>query len=158
MKLAKVRHRILASVVDFGIVLGLFVILAIGKLPFIISMLVSSKEHIVTTKFIFDVFRYGITFCIILLIYYIVFPLFFNGQTIGKKIFKLQIMKDNDKKLDYKTMFYREGIGRIFINFASLGITVIASTIIMALREDNKDLADILAKTKVVDLYESEEN
>ena len=67
-------------------------------------------------------------------------------------------MKDNDKKLDYKTMFYREGIGRIFINFASLGITVIASTIIMALREDNKDLADILAKTKVVDLYESEEN
>lgn len=158
MKLAKVRHRILASVVDFGIVLGLFVILTIGKLPFIISMLVSSEEHVVTTKFIFDVFRYGITFCIILLIYYIVFPLFLNGQTIGKKIFKLQIMKDNDKKLDYKTMFYREGIGRIFINFASLGITVIASTIIMALREDNKDLADILAKTKVVDLYESEEN
>ena len=158
MKLAKVRHRILAALVDFGIILGLFVILTIGKLPFIISMLVSSKEHVVTTKFIFDVFRYGIIFCIILLIYYIVFPLFFSGQTIGKKIFKLQIMKDNDKKLDYKTMFYREGIGRIFINIASLGITVIASTIIMALREDNKDLADILAKTKVVDLYESEEN
>ena len=31
------------------------------------------------------------------------------------------------------------------------------SAIIMSLRDDKKDLADILAKTKVIDLYESEE-
>jgi hypothetical protein len=44
-----------------------------------------------------------------------------------------------------------------FINFASLGITAIVSIIIMTLREDKRDLADIIAKTKVIDLYESEE-
>ena len=54
-------------------------------------------------------------------------------------------------------MFYRECIGRIFIDFASLGLTVIASIVIMSLREDKKDLKDIMAKTKVIDLYESEE-
>ena len=89
--------------------------------------------------------------------YYIVIPLFFDGQTIGKKVFKLQVVREDGRKLDYKTMFYREGIGRILINVASLGITVIASAIIMSLRDDKKDLADILAKTKVIDLYESEE-
>lgn len=156
MKMAKVRHRIMASLLDFGIILGIFVIITLGKLPFIISML-NESEHIVTTKFIVDVFRYGIIFSIILLIYYIVLPLFFKGQTIGKKVFKLQIVNENGDMLDYKTMFYREGIGRIFLNFASLGITVVVSTIIMILREDKKDLADILAKTKVIDLYESED-
>ena len=81
-----------------------------------------------------------------------------DGQTIGKRIFKLKIVRNDEKKLDYKRMFYREGIGRIFINFASLGVTIVVSTLIMILRDDNKDLADILAKTKVIDLYESEEN
>ncbi len=157
MKLATVRHRIMSSLLDFGIVVAIFVVLTIGKLPFIISMLTNS-EHLVTTKFIIDVFRYGVIFTIIILIYYIVTPLFFNGQTIGKKVFKLKILKEDEQKIDHRTMFYREGIGRIFLNFASLGVTIIVSTIIMIIREDNKDLADILAKTKVIDLYESEEN
>lgn len=156
MKLAKVRHRVMSSLLDFGIILSVFVVLTIGKLPFIISMITTS-EHLVTTKFIVDVFRYAVIFTIIMLIYYIVIPFFFNGQTIGKKIFKLKILREDEGKLDYRTMFYREGIGRIFLNFASLGITIIVSTIIMIIREDNKDLADILAKTKVIDLYESEE-
>ena len=156
MKLAKVRHRIMSSLLDFGIVLGAFAVASLSKLPFIISML-NEKEHIVSTKFIFDVFATGIIFAILLLIYYIVIPLFFKGQTVGKKVFKLQIVKENGEPLDTRTMFYREGIGRIFVNFASLGITVIVSTIIMSLREDKKSLSDILAKTKVVDLYESEE-
>ena len=80
-----------------------------------------------------------------------------KGQTIGKKVFKLQIVREDNEKLDSKTLFYREGVGRILIIFASLGMTSLVSVIIMALREDKKGLADILAKTKVIDLYESEE-
>ena len=156
MKLATVRHRIMASLLDFSIVVGIFIVLAIGKLPFIVGML-RTPEHIVTTKFIIDVFRYGLIFAIILLIYYAVIPLVFDGQTLGKKIFKLKIVRDDGSKINYRIMFYRECIGRIFINVTSLGITVIASVIIMALRDDKKNLLDILAKTKVIDLYESEE-
>ena len=156
MKLAKVRHRIMAAMLDFGIVLGLLGIITVGKLPIIINIF-SQENYTVTAKFIVDIFRYGIIFSIILLIYYVVIPLFFNGQTFGKKVFKLQIQKENGEKIDSRTMFYREGIGRVFLNFASLGVTVIVSTIIMIFREDKKDLIDVLAKTKVVDLYESEE-
>ena len=156
MKLATVRHRIMSSLLDFGIVLGVLVVLTIGKLPFIINM-VTTHEHVVSSKFVLDVFRIGIMYTIILLIYYIVIPIFLNGQTIGKKIFKLKIIDTEEKELTFRSMFYREGIGRIFLNFASLGITIIVSTIIMILREDNKSLSDILAKTKVIDLYEREE-
>lgn len=157
MKLANVRHRVIAAMLDFGIVLGILGGITLGKLPIIINIF-SQDDYVVTAKFIVDIFRFGVIFSIILLIYYVVIPVLFKGQTIGKKVFKLQIQKENGEKIDYKTMFYREGIGRIFLNFASLGVTVIVSTIIMVLREDKRDLGDILAKTKVVDLYESEEN
>jgi len=156
VKLAKVRHRVMAALLDLGIALAFGALVAIFKLPFIISMFTSS-EHVVTTKFIVDVFRWGILISVLLLIYYVVVPLFFNGQTIGKKVFKLKMVREDGSEVDYKTMFYREGIGRIFINFASLGVTAIVSIIVMGLREDKKGLADILAKTKVIDLYESEE-
>ena len=157
MKLAKVRHRIMATLLDLLIISSVFVIIAISKLPFIISMF-TTGEHVVTTKFIIDVFRWGILISILILVYYVVTPLFLEGQTFGKKVFKLKIVKEDGTKLDYRTLFYREGVGRIFINFASLGITNIVSIVIMLLRDDKKGLADVLAKTKVIDLYESEEN
>ena len=146
MKLAKVRHRIMATLLDLGIIIGFFILIALTKLPFIISMF-KSKEHLVTTKLIVDVFRWGIILGVLLLVYYIVVPLLLNGQTVGKKVFKLQIVKEDGSELDYKTMFYREGIGRILINFASLGITAFASIVIMALREVVKVGDDVLRKT-----------
>ena len=155
MKLAKVRHRVMAALLDLGIVMAFIILIGITKLPFIISMF-TTGEHTVTGKFIVDVFRWGIMYSVLLLIYYVVTPLFLNGQTIGKKVFKLQMVTLDGKTVDYKTMFYREAIGRIFINFASLGITAIVSIVVMGLRKDKRNIADILAKTKVVDLYESE--
>ena len=156
MKLARVRHRIMASMLDLCIVLGIFIVCSLIKLPFLISVL-NSNEHIVSTKFLIDLFRWGVLFAVIFVIYYAAIPIVLKGQTIGKRVFKLQIVKENGEEVDYKTMFYRECIGRIFIGFASLGLSVIASIVIMSLREDKKDLKDILAKTKVIDLYESEE-
>lgn len=156
MKLARVRHRVMASLLDFVIVVTVLALMTVGKIPFLVSM-IRDGEHVVTTKFIVDTFRYGIMFSVFLFVYYIAVPLLSNGQTIGKKVFKLKIVKENDEKADIITMFYREGIGRILIIFASLGITSLVSVIIMIVRDDNKDLADIIAKTKVIDLYESEE-
>lgn len=156
MKLARVRHRVMASLLDLAIASCFLIIIMLFKLPFTISM-VLNEEHVVTTKFIIDVFRWGLLLCMMFLIYYTVIPVILKGQTIGKKVFKLKIVKENDENVDPITMFYRDGVGSIFVHFASLGITAIVSIIIMSLREDKKSLGDILAKTKVIDLYESEE-
>ena len=157
MRLAKVRHRFMASLLDFGVMASFLAIIALIKFPFTVSLFLSGEPVEITTKLIVDVFRWGILFSVILFVYYIMIPLLLNGQTFGKRVFKLKIVKESNDNVDLLTMFYREGIGRVFINMASLGITAIVSLVIMILREDNKSLGDILAKTKVIDLYESEE-
>ena len=156
MKLAKLRHRVMAALLDLVIVVGLLFVFTLFKLPSFIAVF-RNNEHLVSTKVLIDLFRWGVLFGVIFIVYYAITPILFNGQTIGKKVFKLQIQKENGETVGYKTMFYREAIGRIFINFSSLGMAAIASLIIMGLREDRKGLADILAKTKVVDLYEESE-
>lgn len=61
------------------------------------------------------VFLIGLLFSLLYLVY---FPYKHNGQTIGKKIFSLKIIKNNQKQIDLKTLLMRNGIGLIVIEGA----------------------------------------
>ncbi|AUM62346.1 RDD family protein [Spiroplasma monobiae] len=45
---------------------------------------------------------------IVLFIYFILLPYFWKGNTIGKLIFSLRLIKDNNKKIKMKEIFFRE--------------------------------------------------
>ena len=156
MELAKPRHRVMASIVDFIIMVGIFLLSYFSKIPFILST-IKNPNIDVEAKLIFDFFRIGVVLVIMIILYYVAIPYYFNGQTIGKKMFKLQIVKENDQKVDIKDLFIREIIGKIFIDIISLGVTIFSSFLVMVIRDDKKSLSDIIAKTKVIDLYKEEE-
>ncbi len=155
MKLAKIRHRVMATILDFVIFGGLIFILFISKWPFLISA-IRNPGVSVDSKLIFDFFRLGVVVIILFTLYYVGVPAYFKGQTLGKKIFKLKIVNEDDSEIEIKTLFFREIIAKAFIDYLSLGFTIIASFIIMLLRDDKKSLSDVIAKTKVIDLYEEE--
>ena len=66
----------------------------------------------------------------------------------------IQVLTDDNKDVDYKTLFFREAICRILVTTLSLGISSVVSFIIMIIRDDKKSLADVFAKTKVIDIKE----
>ena len=105
---------------------------------------------------VFQFTRVFSIYAFILLVYYIVIPTIFKGQTIGKMVFKLKVVTDDNKDVDYKVLFFREGVCRILINNLSLGISEIVACIMMFVRDDNKTFADIFARTKVIDLKEED--
>ena len=152
MKLAKVRHRIIAGLLDNLILIGVAVVLFIGVWPGVIGSIVirESLTLMMVTKFI----RVSIVYAFILLVYYMVIPIFLKGQTIGKKVFKLKLVNDDSTDVDYKVLFFREAICRILVRTVSFGVSTIVSCIIMIIRDDNKTLSDIFAKTKVIDIKE----
>ena len=152
MKLAKVRHRIMAGILDNLIIVGLVVILFIGVWPGIIASIVSQQA--LNLAMIAKMVRTIVTYTFILLVYYMIVPMFLKGKTIGKMIFSLKLVKDDNNDVDYHILFIREAICRILLRTLSFGISGIASLIIMIIRDDNKTIADIFAKTKVIDLKE----
>ena len=181
MKLAKVRHRIMASLLDLGVVIAFGVILAIFKLPFVISML-TTKEHTVTTKFIIDVFRWGILMSILLLVYYVVIPLLLNGQTLGKKLMRLKIVNNSNETCDvpvwsyivrclvlYQPISYIVKLIGVYFMNASMyydisnfmvtiqGYVEMLVLAMIMIRLDGRGLQDILANTRVA-LYDRNGN
>ena len=152
MKLARVRHRIVAAILDNLIILGLSFVLFITIWPGVIVSIATSEA--VTLMMVLKFLRAAILYTFVVLSYYAILPLFLKGQTIGKKVFKLKIVTADENEIDYKVMFFREAVCRILIRNLSLGVSDIISCIIMIIRDDNKTLADVFAKTKVIDLKE----
>jgi len=104
------------------------------------------------------------------ILYFVVFQAYNNGQTLGKKLFKLQVVKKDDSMVDMNTLLIRclipygilvNFILVIFILFAGKGLynnvstilnnihmTIIFITLIMMMFK-SKGIHDYLARTKV---------
>ena len=152
MKLAKIRHRVMATILDNLIIFGVMFILLIGVWPNLLYALIN--DFSISAYMILKVIRVGIFYALFLLSYYMLVPMFVKGQTIGKKIFQIKVVNEENEDVDYKVLFFREAICRILVRTISLGISSFVSFIIMLVRDDRKSLADVFSKTKVIDIKE----
>jgi uncharacterized RDD family membrane protein YckC len=80
----------------------------------------------------------------------------FKGQTIGKKLLSIKVVKDTDEEVDSKTMWLRSVIYLLMqislpVYDIILGIVSIVD-ILMIFSENRRTLHDRIAKTKVIDL------
>ncbi len=111
-----------------------------------------------------------------ILVYFIV-PLFFkNGQTLGKKVFGLAVMRTSSIKASTPVLFIRSMIGLyameimaplFLISIGVVGIItlcglVILEIVVMCITKTNSSIHDLLSDTVVVDfasqqIFESEE-
>lgn len=110
-----------------------------------------------------------------LILYFGVLPLVMNGQTLGKKVMKLRVVSNNDKKLNFWKYLIRIVIlNNIWLSLINVGavyivdgvkfyyvtyvISMISSLVYMLnlimvmFRKDNRGLHDIVAGTKVIEV------
>lgn len=108
-----------------------------------------------------------------LILYFGVLPLVMNGQTLGKKIMKLRVVSNNEKKLNFWKYLIRIVIlNNIWLSLINIGavyvvngvkfyyvtyvISMLSSLIYMLnlimvmFRKDNRGLHDMVAGTKVI--------
>ena len=80
------------------------------------SLYATSKESISKETYISTVVS-----IVIYILYFVVFQAYNNGQTLGKKVFKIQVVKNDDSMVDINTLLIRSLIPYgILVNFISL--------------------------------------
>ncbi|MFC7681825.1 RDD family protein [Paenibacillus sp. GCM10028914] len=83
-------------------------------------------------------------------LYSLLLPVFWNGYTIGKRICRIRIRKVNDHMPPgFVTMLLRNMVGGLVYAF-TFGIGLIASIIMVCVREDKRSLHDYIAGTEVI--------
>jgi len=105
--------------------------------------------------------------------YFIILPMCYNGKTIGKKLCKIKIVSDSDE-LSYNSLIIRSifinGLGYLLLSMALVyilpsmayfiattiigsieSILLIISLVMMIRREDHKTVHDLISGTKVIE-------
>jgi uncharacterized RDD family membrane protein YckC len=82
------------------------------------------------------------------LLYSLLLPVFWYGYTLGKRIVGIRIVKVNGEKLGIGTMLLRVVVAAIVYTI-TLGIALIASIFMIALRKDHRSVHDLIAGTYV---------
>lgn len=139
--------RILAGIVDFlmvGSIVALFMIPAVISLA---TTLTNDIEINVIALFITS-FLGGALSLIGIIIYTVLIPVYWKGQTLGKRIFYLQIKKKNGEDVDFKAMFGRVLL-RIMMVLITLGLSIIVDFITLCSLKEHNTFYDILASTCV---------
>lgn len=83
------------------------------------------------------------------LIYVVVFPLFKNGQTIGKYLMSIRIISEAENtELNPLQMILREFVAQLLYGI-TLGILLLISGLMVIFRKDKRSIHDLMASTSV---------
>ncbi len=151
MKRARPRHRIMAFIFDWAIVFIIISLMSFNVIWMAFGVAKEPTDEKILSLTIYALLTGGLGFIFISL-YFLVFPVLTKGQTFGKKFFKIRIVKNDGSNVDFSSLFIREVIGKILVDFTTLGLSVFASGFSLCLQNDHAAFHDILSSTMVVDV------
>lgn len=88
---------------------------------------------------------------ILVVFYYLVLPFYWEKQTIGRAMMKIMLVRNDGKPIDFKVLFIRDVVGRIFPFILSLGASIVVEGILMMFDKRKITYGDYLADTKIID-------
>ena len=155
--IAKPRKRILALLLDLFINLLVAVILFLPSLFAFINALINPNQGNVVALFIASAVSGALAVCFSIF-YFVCVPVFWDGQSVGKRFFNIRIIDINSKDgPNAKIMFIREAT-RIILCVFTLGLSSIVSLITLCITDKHITFHEKLSSTRVIDMSGKEQD
>lgn len=140
--------RLAAYIIDCILVgLALLVI----KIPYFFVWIIN-PDVFIGRPILFKFSSIDIILYLLSLVYFVLMT-YFCGGTLGKKVLKIKVIKENNEKLSWIDVIYRESIGRYLS-----GLIIFIGYIIIAVDSKKRGLHDILCDTLVIYDFDNKSN
>ena len=152
MKKARRSKRFVALLVDFLISLAIAAIICIPTILALINCLinVTGRQEIIAL-FVSALVCGGILLLLSIL-YFTFVPVYFGGQTIGKRLVGIKLIDTRTGKVpEAKVILARETV-RVVLVVVTVGISLIIGIICKLLTEDRLTFQDAISHTMVVEI------
>jgi len=156
---AKPSRRIFAVLFDLFLTLIVSsIILLPAVLAFVDVIYHHNTESLrIIALFVSSLISGALIICLDIL-YFVCLPVIWEGQTIGKRLFKIRIIDIyTNEGPNAKTMLLREAF-RIIIFIVTIGLSAIASSLALILSENHTTFHEQLSSTRVVNVNIYQEN
>ena len=150
MNRAKSYHRIFANIFDLVVIVAIALLLTFRSLISLITALINPTS-LDSLALYLSAFGSGALAFMAVIAYFIVLPIFWNGQTLGKRFFKIRIIKNDGSNIDFKTIFLREMI-RVLLFILTFGVSAFADTMVLLFSKQRIGFYDYVAATQVIDI------
>lgn len=164
MEYASIKQRFLATALDIFIILAFLSLISVlfretkvhisiltlfekirtmdAPFAYFVRMLydISSSTGIVT----------GLMQLLFIVVYWIVLPIVWPRQTMGRAIFFVKVVKLNGQKLTFGTLVIRELMAKVLLFLFTLGIIAIVNIFFIARSNGHRAIHDRMANTLVV--------
>ncbi|MDY0345270.1 MAG: RDD family protein [Bacilli bacterium] len=150
MKRAKSYHRIFANIFDLVVIVAIALLLTFRSLITLITALINPTS-LDSLALYLSAFGSGALAFMAVVAYFVVLPIFWNGQTLGKRFFRIRIIKTDGSDIDFKTIFLRE-MTRVLMFILTFGISAFADTMVLLFSNQRIGFYDYVAATQVIDI------
>ena len=150
MNRGKSYHRIFANIFDLVVIVAIALLLTFRSLISLITALINPTS-LDSLALYLSAFGSGALAFMAVIAYFIVLPIFWNGQTLGKRFFKIRIIKNDGSDIDFKTIFLREMI-RVLLFILTFGVSAFADTMVLLFSKQRIGFYDYVAATQVIDI------
>ena len=89
------------------------------------------------------------------IIYFVLIPLAWKRQTLGRWILKAKVVREDNKDVRTGNLMMREIIGNILVNLLTCFCGIVPIMNVIFIISKNRSISDMMAGTKIVDLTNS---
>jgi uncharacterized RDD family membrane protein YckC len=149
LALTSPSHRIIAAMFDLAIIILFSLVFLIPSIAVYVNALLEPNAWTLTATYIVAVLSGGVI-ALLILLYEVVLPLYWKGQTLGMRFFKMKYVREEGGELSIAPLLI-SSVTALSLALLTFGLYFLVELFAIAGSDHHRSFADTVSRVYVVD-------